>query len=237
MIIASRTRASAVAATFGIIRSNRLDSPTKSPRPSRDWVMALVALATLSCGGADVTGVPKERIKRITANFSGQAIFGVDSLQAYAAAFGVAGDSLSGRIISLSALTPAVATISAAGVIHTHSEGTAFFAAMADGFTDTLRLQVFLRRVARVTAIPDVMHLNVGDVVMTYPFVVRAYDVSGREMENVPFYYDVTNSGLSETPNRDYLLQARHVGTGVIIVTGDTATASVEVIVTAAIPP
>ena len=196
--------------------------------------MALFALAALSCGGADVTAVPKERVNGITANFSGQAIFGVDSLQAYAWAYGVVGDSLPGRIISLSALTPAVATITAAGVIHTHSEGTALFAAMADGFTDTLRLQVFLRRVARVTAIPDSMHLHVGDVLTTYPFVVHAYDVSGQEMENVPFHYDLSVSGLSFT--RNHLPEATRVGRGFIFVTGDTAITEVGVLVTASTP-
>ena len=197
--------------------------------------LVLAALTAFGCRGS--TEVERVRASGIGSNIGG-TLFGNDSLQAQAWAVGPTGDSILGRVVALSALTPAIATITSAGMIHTHGDGFALFLATSEGVADTLALQAFVTRVARIAAIPDSVTLVVGDDFdigyEVSPFVIRVFDSSDNEMHNVPVSFTSSAPGVvTVSPYFDEII-AKSVGTAVLTAKADTASTTILVTVTAA---
>ena len=199
-------------------------------------VVVLLALLANGCG-VGVERPKSESVTGIESNLGSVVLYGDDSIQARAWATGSSGDSVPGHVVALSALTPAIASISASGVIHTRANGTAEFLATTDGLTATISLMSFVTHIARITVNPDSIEMtlgqefNVGD--SSAPVRVRAFDPLGNEMHGVPFLIETHNSGVVAADYvNDYNVWARGVGTAVLTVSADTASTKLTVAVT-----
>ena len=234
MPVHSRTIIPALAAALGTIDTECSTIWKHEHHTRRNRALVLAALTALACRGS--TEVVQERVAGIYSNIAG-TLFGNDSLQAQAWVVGFAGDSIPGRTVALSALTPAIATISSAGVIHTHGDGFALFLATSAGVADTFSLQVFVTRIARITATPDSVSLVVGDSLDVgdegAPFHIRAFDASGNEMHDVPVSFTSSDPRVvMKEPYFDEIV-AKGVGTAVLTAKSDTASTTILVTVTA----
>ena len=114
----------------------------------------------------------------MTSNISGSYLFAGDSVQAYVWEIEGSHDTLSDPI-TISALTPAIATITPRGVVHAHAAGVAAFLAAGYLLADTLYLRVFGTRVARLTTSPASLQLVVGHET---PLSFHAFDALGNEL-------------------------------------------------------
>ena len=200
-------------------------------------VVILLALVATGCGGSAETPPSHESVAAIYSNIGGE-LFGDDSIQVQAYPVGFRGDSIPGLVVKISALTPALATLSTTGVIHVRGTGLAEFAASTDGLTDTIALQVFATRIARIIATPDSAGLVVGQQFDTFdpsaPFRLHAIDPFGNEMQGVRFFLRSSKSQVVRVDDyRDeYEVVAAGVGTDVITASADTTSTTVKVTVT-----
>jgi hypothetical protein len=132
-------------------------------------------------------------------------------------------------------LTPAIATITSAGVIHTRRDGLALFLATTEGFVDTISLRVFVTRVARITATPDTASLVAGDSLdlgdARCPFVIHVFDATGHEMQDVPVFLRSSDSRVVMTTSYYYEIIARGLGEAVLTAMADTASTTIALTV------
>lgn len=233
MSVHVRASTAAFTEALGIADRDSLTGRPKDKHVRRRGVLVLVAIAALGCDGStELPTTPAERVAGIYSNLT--ILFGHDSLQAQAWAVGPMGDSLRAPV-TLSALTPAIATITSAEVIHTHSDGTALFLATADGFADTIPLLVFVTRVARITATPDSVSLVVGDSLdlddLRLPFRIRTFDAMGNEMYGVPVRLTSSEPAVVLTSSYLYEIIAKRIGRAVLTARADTASTTIKVTV------
>jgi hypothetical protein len=176
--------------------------------------------------------VVQEPVVAINSNISDRFLIGDDSLQVYAWGVGPLNDSLSGHPVTLSAILPALATISSAGMVHIHGTGTAKLLASTDGFADTISFTVDARRVASMRVTPDTVFVAVGQE--SPSLSIALYDSKG---DLLPYYWYA--SGISSNTQivswDDYFETAIgvSVGSAEIILKADTVVVHVPVVVTA----
>lgn len=205
-------------------------------------VIGLIAGATTitAASGTSVSGtvsasahvfVVQEPVVAINSNINSQILFGDDSLHVYAWGVGPFNDSLAGHPATLTALVPAIATITPAGIVHGHGSGTAKLLATTGGIADTIYLRVDARRVASITVNPDTLRVAVGQESISAE--VHVYDTMGDEL---PIgYVSGTTSNAKVVLWDDYFYTATgvSVGTADIVLKADTAVAHLPVIVLA----
>ena len=112
---------------------------TRLEKPHCWYSEAVLILFVLTANGCGISPeIPtsetpgSESVAGISSNVPA-VLYGDDSIQARAWAIGASGDSLSGVVVTLSALTPGIATLSWIGVIHTRANGLAQFLATTEG--------------------------------------------------------------------------------------------------------
>ena len=192
-----------------------------------------VATMEATSGPASATvrvGVAREPVVGIGTNYYSRALYGIDSTQLLAYALGPLHDTLD-REVTLSSLTPDIATITSTGMIHGHKTGIARILATTDDLSAEFPITIDVRRVARIVAIPDSLTLIVGQEVDSLRF--QAFDAHGDLLENRPIFLQTSNQYVVAI---DYYLfppYAAHVGTAYLIATSDTAVVHVPVTVNA----
>jgi hypothetical protein len=220
------------------------------------WTAADLAIARISTGavigygegsttitasaGTAVSGVVsasahvfvvQEPVVAFNSNLNGRTLVGEDSLHVYAWGVGPFDDSLAGHPVTLTALLPALATLSSAGIVHIHGTGTAKLLASTDGFTDTIFFNVDARRIARITVMPESLLVAVGQE--TQSISIGVYDTEG---DLLPYWYaSATSSNTQIVLWDDYFGSAIgvSVGSAEIILKADTVVVHLPVIVTA----
>ena len=181
-----------------------------------------------SASGTVRVGVTLAPGSRITANLSNRGLFGDDSLQALAWVIGPDNDSIAGRVVTISALLPEIATITPGGMIHGHAEGTAQFLATSGALTSTLYLRVFETRVARLRASLLAVELTVGH---EYTFSFHAYDALGNELHDLPVSLSSSDVHVVDVGSDFDTIHANHLGTAVITARCDTVSVRIPITV------
>ncbi len=138
-----------------------------------------------------------------------------------------AGAPLTGRPVSWSSATPAVATVSAAGVVTAIGVGTAIVTASADGKTATATVTVTPVPVASVALSPATAALRVGG---RQAFTATARDAAGAPLTGRVVAWSSSAAAVA-TIDSTGLLTAVAPGTATVTATveGRTATATVTV--------
>jgi hypothetical protein len=196
-----------------------------------------VLTATTTTGSASATAsadIVQEPVAGIIVIGNTRSIYANDSLLMHAYAVGPANDSLAGTVVTLTALTPALATISSAGMVHIHGVGAARILATAGGFEDTATVYVDARRVARIEVTPMPLSLVVHGAQVALS--VRLFDTADEELLEWPFSVTIGDPSIvtgGDLPST-LTFAGNAPGSTVITVASDTATTVVPVTVTAA---
>ena len=144
-----------------------------------------------------------------------------------ASAEDAAGNALTGRAVAWSSGTPAVATISAQGIVTAVAPGTAIMTATVEGRTATAVVTVTIVPVSAVTVTPSNASLTVG---ATQQLTASAYDVNGATLTGRPVVWSSDTPAIASVSAQG-LVTAIAPGVAVITATveGRSAAASVTV--------
>jgi len=213
------------------------------PRPAA-WSAALAlvgALALHACsggngggtapvtppGGGGTTPVGPAPVASVTVTPGSCALVPGGSCTLTAATLDAAGVALSGRPVTWSAATPAVATVSAAGVVTAVAVGSTVITASAEGRSATATVTVTPVPVASVTLTPTSAALRVGG---RQPFTATARDAGGTPLAGRPVTWSSSAAAVAVVDTAG-TVSAVAPGAATITATieGRTATAAVTV--------
>jgi len=185
---------------------------------------------TAAAGPASATlrvSIVREPVASIFYSPGVPIVYGNDSLQMHAQAAGPDDVVLPDRVITWAALDPAIATISAAGLVHIHSSGVGRITATSEGFSDTIHVTADARLVARISFVPDTLNLVPG--AHSAPWIYHLYDATNTELLGRTFILSSTDSSIATADfNNAY---AKRVGSASIVVKADTASLRIPVTV------
>jgi Bacterial Ig-like domain (group 2) len=192
------------------------------------------ATLTATAGSASATTevtIVHEPVSAVMASIAAPYfLYADDSVHFTAYALGAGGDSLPGRVVTITAVDPAIATITPAGMVHLHSSGTAWFRLTSEGVSDSIDIISDVRRVARLTIVPDSVQLVLGQ---DYPsWSCHMYDANNTDLGNRPIRWSSSDTTVAQPTYCNAL--ARAVGSTIITGIADTASAHVNVTVVAA---
>jgi hypothetical protein len=192
------------------------------------------ATLTATAGNATTTAhvtIVREPVSYVAASISAPYyLYADDSVHFTAYDFGPQGDSLPGREVTITAVQPAIATITPAGMVHIHGSGIAWFRLTSEGISDSIDIIADVRRVARLTIVPDSVQLVLGHDWASWS--CHMFDASNTDLGNRPIRWSTSDTTVAQPA----YCSAIPIGVGSAIITGitDTATASVKVTVVAA---
>lgn len=136
------------------------------------------------------------------------------------------GTELTGRAVAWSSSDPAVASVSATGLLQAHAAGAAWIRAVVDGRRDST-LVVVPTLIARIATDPLELALGVGDA---RTVAATALDAQGNPLAR-PFTWSSTNGGVA-TVDAAGRVVATGAGTALVIVASEGRQATVRVTVT-----
>ena len=217
------------------------------------WSSADPSVAIITDGGSHVQGVAegtatitatagsatasfqlhviREPVSTVLTNLANPTyLYALDSVQIVGTAYGPGLDALNDRTVTIVSHQPDIASVSSTGMIHIQSSGIARIFYESEGVFDSVSIYADVRRVARIAIVPNSVTLVIGQD--SPGWSCHLFDASDADLGNRPIAW----SSSDTTVTQPSYCGAIPIGVGTAIITGraDTASAQVNVIVTAA---
>ncbi len=210
----------AAVSSTGVVTAIAPGAVTLSAKAS--GVSGVVALTVQAAGPAPVVSVQ-------LSPDSGAVVIG-NTLAVVATPRDASGNALVGRDILWTSQQPAIATVSAAGVVTALAEGVAEIRASSEGVTATARLTVLPRTAASIQLAPDSTAVAVG---AAQALVATLRDAQGAVVVGRPLTWSSSAPAIA-TVSTDGLVTGVAVGAALISASADGVTATANVTVASA---
>jgi hypothetical protein len=196
--------------------------------PLRRAALAAAALLLAACGGDSGSGTGQRSLDRVTLTAPATTVEVNGTLQLSATPVDGSGRAVSAQV-TWSSSAPAVADVSASGLVTGKSLGSATITAQAGGKSASVQLSVTGPGVASVLVTPNPVSVA---VLKTATLVAQARDAGGNALSGRTAQWSSSNTGIAEVSAAG-VVTGRSVGTATITATVDGKQGSATVNVTA----
>jgi hypothetical protein len=210
---------------------------TRDPSVTRTLLLALLAAVSTACsGGGSSSGPPPDpptqppapTVSTVSVTADSSSVVVGTTLQMTAQARTAAGTVMTGQTFSWSSSAPAVATVSAGGVLTAVAPGTAAISATVGTVTGTMNVTVRAVPVAAVAIIPSVDSIQAG---LARQLVVRVTAADGSVLAGRTVTYTSSNQNALSVLSTG-VMAGLTAGTSTVTATveGVSGTATVKVL-------